>query len=240
LDLSEKMRIRIESEAPRKARFRSLRQESEVKHVRYGAWGLAALLLAYVSTGQAQIVETNAQDRPDLAAADWKKNLKIGPNGPIPVVVVDQFGYLPKSRKVAVIRAPQVGYDSFATFPPGKSYALIELPTGKVVKMASPTIWNWGNTDQALGDKAWWFDFSEIEVRGKYAVADLEKGIRSPDFSIGEHVYKDVMKPRIFLSAWGGGSRRNRRLQVEPGRTRRAAVEPGASMARLPYGKIYL
>jgi endoglucanase len=163
--------------------------------VRYSVWCLAASLLVCVSTSQAQVGGTNAPDRPtDLAAADWKKKLTIGPNGPIPTIVVDQFGYLPKSKKVAVIRDPQVGYDSSARFTPGKAYALIELPTGKVVKTAPPTVWNGGNTDQASGDKAWWFDFSEIEAPGKYAVVDLEKGIRSADFSIGEHVYKDVMK----------------------------------------------
>jgi hypothetical protein len=165
--------------------------------VRYSAWCLAASVLVYVSTTQAQVGGTNAQDRraqSDLATADWKKNLPIGPNGPIPAIVVDQFGYLPKSKKVAVIRAPQVGYDRTASFAPGKSYALIEVPTGKVVKTAPPAVWNGGNTDQTSGDKAWWFDFSEIEAPGRYAVVDLEKGIRSADFSIGEHVYKDVMK----------------------------------------------
>jgi endoglucanase len=168
--------------------------------VRYSAWCLAASLLVCVSASQAQVGGGNVQDRPaqsDLAAADWKKNLTIGPNGPIPAIVVDQFGYLPKSEKIAVIRAPQAGYDSFARFAPGKSYALIELPTGKVVKTAVPTVWNGGNTDKASGDKAWWFDFSEIEAPGRYAVVDLEKGIRSPDFSIGEHVYKDVMKHAV-------------------------------------------
>lgn len=162
--------------------------------MRYGAWCLAVSLLIHVSMVHAQTGKTDAQDRPDLAAADWKKNLKIGPNGSIPVIVVDQFGYPTKSKKVAVIRAPQVGYDSSSSFSPGKSYALIELPTGKVVKMTPPAIWNGGKTDSTSGDTAWWFDFSEIEVPGKYAVVDLEKGVRSPDFSIGEQVYKDVMK----------------------------------------------
>ena len=171
--------------------------------MRYSAWCLAASLLVCLSTSRAQVGGTSAPDRPsrsDLAAADWKKNLAIGPNGPIPVIVVDQFGYLTKSKKVAVIRAPQVGFDSSAVFEPGKSYALIEIPTGKVVKTAPPRLWNGGSTDQASGDKAWWFDFSEIEAPGRYAVADLEKGTRSPDFSIGDHVYKDVMKHalRVF------------------------------------------
>ena len=140
----------------------------------------------------------------------------------------------------------EVGYDSSARFAPGQSYALIELPTGKVVKAGPPTVWNGGNTDQASGDKAWWFDFSEIEAPGKYAVVDIEKGIRSADFSIGEHVYKDVMKhaaPRIFLSARGvreeaGICRQGLGGQGEPSRprpgfrvapvARGAAVEPVA------------
>jgi endoglucanase len=169
----------------------------EVKDVSYGAWLLAASLLMCVSTSQAQIGGSSAQDRLDqsgLAAADWKKNLTIGPNGPIPAIVVDQFGYLTKSKKIAVIRDPQVGYDSSAKFEPSKSFALIELPTGKVVKRAPPTPWSGGMTDQASGDQAWWFDFSDVEAPGRYAVVDLEKGFRSADFSIGEHVYKEVMK----------------------------------------------
>ena len=172
--------------------------------VRHGAWFLAASLMICVSTSHAQVGAIDTPDRSvpsDFAADDWKKNLTIGPNGPIPVIVVDQFGYLTKSTKVAVIRDPRVGYDSFAKFEPSKSYALIELPTGKVIKRASPTVWNDGSTDQASGDKAWWFDFSEIEAAGRYAVVDLEKRVRSPDFSIGEPVYKDVMKDalRVFF-----------------------------------------
>ena len=210
--------------------------------MRYSAWCLAALLLVCVSTSQAQVGGANAQSLPaqsSLAAADWKKNLTIGPNGPIPAIVVDQFGYLTKSKKVAVIRAPQVGYDNSARFAPGQSYALIELPTGKVVKTGPPTVWNGGSTDQVSGDKAWWFDFSEIEAPGKYAVVDIEKGIRSADFSIGEHVYKDVMKhaaPRIFLSARGvreeaGICRQGLGGQGEPSRPR-----PGFRVAPVARG----
>jgi endoglucanase len=176
----------------------------KVKNVRYTSWCLAASLLVCVSTSHSQLGGTDAQNRPlrsDLAAANWKKNLTIGPNGLIPVIVVDQFGYLTKSKKVAVIRDPRVGYDSSARFEPSKSYALIELPTGKIVKTAPPILWSGGSTDQTSGDVAWWFDFSEIEAPGRYAVVDLEKNIRSPDFSIGEHVYKDVMKHalRVFF-----------------------------------------
>src|SRR5258708_4264865 len=59
--------------APRSRRRNSGRcsRKSEVKVVRYSAWCLAASLLVYVSTSQAQVAGTNAQDRParsDLAA----------------------------------------------------------------------------------------------------------------------------------------------------------------------------
>ena len=166
--------------------------------MRYGAWCLAASLLALVSTGRAQVGGANAQNRPtqsNLAAADWKKNLKTGPNGPIPAIVVDQFGYPTKSRKVAVIRDPQVGYDSFRQIC-ARTVLRIGRASDRQGRQdgARRSVWNGGNTDQASGDKAWWFDFSEIEAPGKYAVVDIEKGVRSAGFSIGDHVYKDVMK----------------------------------------------
>ena len=44
--------------------------------------------------------------------------LTLGVNGPIPVIVVDQFGYLTKASKIAVIRDPQMGYDSAVHFTP--------------------------------------------------------------------------------------------------------------------------
>src|ERR1700760_1705479 len=112
---------------------------------RYYARRLAASMLFCVITGHIQVVGARAQvpsTQSVVAVSDWKKNLKIGPNGPIPVIVVDQFGYPTKSRKVAVVRAPQIGYDSFLTVSPGKSYALVELTTGKVVKTAPLTAWS--------------------------------------------------------------------------------------------------
>ena len=58
-------------------------------------------------------------DNQSNSNAAWSKGLKIGVNGPIPVIVVDQFGYPTKAPKIAVIRDPQVGYDSVAHFAPG-------------------------------------------------------------------------------------------------------------------------
>ena len=162
---------------------------------------LGCIVLSNASLAQTSGANVKVGDTlPELAKADWKKGLKVGPNGPIPAIVVDQFGYPTKARKFAVIRDPQVGYDNEASFVPGSTYVLLDLTTGKVVKKAAPSPWNSGRLDPVSGDKAWWFDFSEIATPGKYAVVDLEKGVRSASFSIGDDVYRDVMKHamRVF------------------------------------------
>lgn len=109
-------------------------------------------------------------------------------------IVVDQFGYLPDAKKVAVIRDPQTGYDAALSFTPGATYQLINLDTNAVVLSGSAVSWKSGSTFAAAGDKAWWFDFSNVTTPGRYAVVDVEKNVRSPGFSIATDVYKPVLK----------------------------------------------
>ncbi len=120
--------------------------------------------------------------------------LRSGPNGPIPAIVADQFGYPTKAPKVAVIRDPQAGYDSFAHFTPGSAYAVIDQTTGKIIKQGVPVPWNGGATDDVSGDKVWWFDFSDVTVPGTYTILDIERGERSTAFRIKDNVYRDVLK----------------------------------------------
>jgi len=49
----------------------------------------------------------------------WREGLQEGPNGPIPLVLVDQFGYRPQDPKFAVVRDPRTGYDVAVDFTPG-------------------------------------------------------------------------------------------------------------------------
>lgn len=46
-----------------------------------------------------------------------------------PFIVIDQFGYLPESEKIAVIRNPVTGFDSGESFSPGAGYALVDAVT---------------------------------------------------------------------------------------------------------------
>lgn len=146
---------------------------------------------------------TNSAPQPstDKPSTDttWNQGLKTGANGPIPWIVVDQFGYRTGSQKVAVIRSPQTGYDNDATFTPGSQYALVDKATGKAVKQGAPTAWNGGAVDPTSGDKIWWFDFSDVTTPGTYTVVDNDKNVRSVEFDIDDNVYRSVLKHAVRM-----------------------------------------
>ena len=117
-----------------------------------------------------------------------------------PFIVVDQFGYLPDGEKVAVLRNPQMGFDSGgSSFSPGATYALVNAATGAQTFTASPTAWNGGATDSSSGDRAWWFTFSSVATAGDYYVLDVDQNVRSYQFTIGDHVYADVLKQAVRM-----------------------------------------
>jgi hypothetical protein len=129
----------------------------------------------------------------------WSQNLTVGPNGPIPLIVVDQFGYRTTATKVAIIRDPQTGYDSGVSFTPGAQYTVVDKASGKTVKQGAPTAWNGGATDTACGDKVWWFDFSDVTTPGTYTVNDVDKKVRSVEFDIDDNVYRSVLKHAVRM-----------------------------------------
>lgn len=108
-------------------------------------------------------------------------------------ITVDQFGYLPGSKKVAVIRNPVIGYDSLENFVPGSKYAIVNFETKEQVFTGTPAIWQNGNTDVSSGDKAWWFDFSALKNEGKYYVLDVDSNRCSFEFEIRENIYEEVL-----------------------------------------------
>lgn len=112
-------------------------------------------------------------------------------------IVVDQFGYLPDAKKIAVVRDPQTGFDSAQSFSPSATYKLVNLANNETVLSASPTAWNNGATAPIAGDKAWWFDFSSVTTPGTYAIVDEQNNVRSPDVRIGADVYKPILKHAV-------------------------------------------
>jgi len=152
------------------------------------------------SGGQSGIIGKLAPgDGKSSTDTTWSQGLTLDVNGPIPVIVVDQFGYPTKASKIAVIRDPQTGYDNAAHFTPGTTYAVVDKSTGKITKQGPPTAWNGGATDNVSGDKVWSFDFSDVTIPGTYTVVDVDKGLRSVEFEIDDRVYRNVLKHAVRM-----------------------------------------
>ena len=113
--------------------------------------------------------------------------------------MVDQFGYRPNARKVAVIRSPCKGYDAGQPFVPGRKYCVVNSTSGKKVLEGKLVDFNHGETDAASGDRIWWFDFSRLQKNGVYYVMDMANKARSCDFRISDRVYDEVLKHAVRM-----------------------------------------
>ena len=114
-------------------------------------------------------------------------------------IIVDQFGYLPDSRKIAVIKDPQVGFDANESFTPGQTYIVVNAITGEHALSGKPVSWKSGATDESSGDKAWHFDFSPVSENGRYYILDVENNVRSFEFEISPIVYNEVLKQAMRM-----------------------------------------
>lgn len=112
-------------------------------------------------------------------------------------IVVDQFGYLPDMQKIAIIRCPEVGFDSAETFTPSDIYEVVNAETKEVAYSSSIAAWNNGAVAQSSGDKAWRFDFSNVKETGTYYVYDKANNVKSYTFEIGDNVYKNVLRQAV-------------------------------------------
>lgn len=114
-----------------------------------------------------------------------------GPAVPIDLrLLVDQFGYRPLDRKVAVIRSAEVGFDAGPRFTPAADYEVRSAADGSVALSAAIQPWNGGAVQASSGDLGWWFDFSALEKPGTYYVFDTRHQRRSATFRISQDVYR--------------------------------------------------
>ena len=114
-------------------------------------------------------------------------------------ILVDQFGYRPHDPKVAVIRNPQVGYDSAQKFVPGNAYQVRRAGDGAVVFSGALNQWNHGDLEASSGDNGWWFDFSSVVAPGGYFVYDKSNNSRSAIFQIDQQVYKNILRAAMRM-----------------------------------------
>jgi len=116
-------------------------------------------------------------------------------------IAIDQFGYMPGMKKVAVISDPQAGFNENESYAPGDRLEVRRWGDNKAVFTAAPTSWNNGAVHDQSGDKVWWFDFSSVTCEGDYYIYDPVNDRRSHVFRIAQDVYKDALKTatRVFF-----------------------------------------
>lgn len=107
---------------------------------------------------------------------------------------IDQIGYRPADKKVALISNPVTGYNAPSPYTPGATLEIKNAITNAVVFSGAPVAWNGGATHVQSGDKAWWFDFSTVTTAGDYYVNDPANNKRSYAFRIANDVYNDALK----------------------------------------------
>lgn len=109
-------------------------------------------------------------------------------------IVVDQFGYRPPIRKVAVLANPERGWNAGDEYLPSATLEVRRWADASVAFSGSITPWNGGALDESAGDRGAWFDFSKLTEPGLYYVYDPEQRVRSHPFRIDADVYRPVLE----------------------------------------------
>jgi hypothetical protein len=113
-------------------------------------------------------------------------------------IVVDQFGYTPDARKVAIVKAPRFYLSRVnEQLPAPPKLEVRRFPDGRVVYSGHATIWCNGAVDEASGDRGYWFDFTELNTPGEYVVIDASQKDESVRFSISPDVYRNILKASV-------------------------------------------
>ena len=114
-------------------------------------------------------------------------------------IVVDQFGYRPDMKKVAILVDPQEGWNAKDEYVPGDTLELRRFDNGAKVMSGKPELWMGGVTQPNAGDSGSWFDFSEVTEPGSYFIFDRKNGVRSVPF---EMPFDLAPQPEDPLRTW--------------------------------------
>ena len=154
-----------------------------------------------------------------------------------PQITVDQFGWLPRSAKVAILADPVKGQNAGQTYRPGERFEIRREPDGTSAYRGTTKPWNMGKVSELAGDRVWYADFSDLRAPGTYHVYDPANKVRSFSFRIADDVYRPVLRDavRVFYYQRSGtpdhGAERRRLASsrrspgARPGPCR--AVQPG-------------
>lgn len=109
------------------------------------------------------------------------------------LIFLDQFGYMPFDKKVAVVANPVRGFNSDSSTEWGDTLEVRRVADEEVVFSDNTQEWNQGVVHEQSGDRGWWFDFSSVQEPGTYYLIDPVSNERTGEFDIGDDVYADVL-----------------------------------------------
>ncbi len=112
-------------------------------------------------------------------------------------IVVDQLGYLPGMRKVAVLVDPARGFNERDEYVPGRVLEVRRHQDDGVVWQGAPQPWNAGGIDAHSGDRGAWLDFSALTAEGNFYVYDPERNARGAPFEIRKDVYRGALHAAV-------------------------------------------
>ncbi len=136
---------------------------------------------------------------PITPITDSNTTTLVDGNFTVKPIKVDQFGYLPKAPKIAVISNPIEGFNASETFTPSSNYEVRRLSDDTVVFSGTPVVWKDGLTHAKSGDKVWHFDFSSLQDVGEYYIYDVDNSEKSYPFKIDTTVYDEVLKESVRM-----------------------------------------
>ena len=124
-------------------------------------------------------------DNVSVKLLDESKKVELPPNPNLRDINVNQVGYLPSAKKIAVFRGKMKD----------KEFQVINAETKKVVYTGKISKSFKNDTSDETN---WYGDFSKVTKEGKYYVKTKSLG-KSYEFEIGENIYSDVTKDTLKM-----------------------------------------
>jgi hypothetical protein len=118
-------------------------------------------------------------------------------DGVTPQITVDQFGWLTRSRKVAVFAQPIKGQNAGSAYHPGPDFEIRRQADSAVVYRGKLKPWSAGRVSELAGDRVWHADFSGLQTAGIYHLYDPANRVGSYPFRIGDDVYRRVLRESV-------------------------------------------
>ncbi|MBL8328181.1 MAG: glycoside hydrolase family 9 protein [Rubrivivax sp.] len=125
---------------------------------------------------------------------------QAAPTALTPHIHVDQFGYLPRMKKLAIVADPVTGNNGGLSFNPGtgpNQYQVRRWADNALVFSGTLRAWRGGAVHAQSGDRGWVFDFSALRTAGTYYIHDSLNNVSSGAFQIGTTVYQPVLRQAL-------------------------------------------